>query len=110
MTILIAAAAAFAALPPAAQPDAQCLMVYTAAAGIAKTDADRLPALLGTAYFYGRIEAVAPSVNVTDLLQDLSVTLDKMEQPKLQVLGESCDKRFQAMGKRFEAAGETLKK
>ena len=105
MLSLFAAAAASAAT---LQSDLQCLAIYTYAVATAEKEADRLPATLGTMYFYGRVEQQSPTADLAVQLQGAAEQLEKMGKAPLLELGEACDKQLEAAGFRMQSAGQRM--
>lgn len=101
-------AAAAAQVPPAIKPDLQCFILYTIAAGTEKDEKRLASAIAGTWYFIGRIDAVAPGL---DLGQAMRAEIAALEHdPKTEAIGATCDARFAKRGSDMTNLGTVFQK
>jgi hypothetical protein len=83
-------------LSPAVKRDLQCFVLYTLAAGTEKDEKKLTGVIAGTWYFLGRIDAIAPGI---DLDSAMHAELAEMHSnPKTKEIGAACDAQFSKRG------------
>lgn len=101
-------AAPAAPTPPAIKPDLQCFILYTVAAGTEKDEKRVASAIAGTWYFIGRIDAIAPGL---DLGQAMRAEIADLEHnPKTEAIGAACDAQFAKRGSDMTNLGKAFSK
>lgn len=116
MTMIAAAAspmqAATAAVPlnPAAQRDVQCFVLYAAATGASdgSDEAVQRAAMLGTAYFIGKLKSGAPDLNLLDAVRQEAAALQG--NPRAPDIGSACDAEVSRLSDEMIELGKELQR
>jgi hypothetical protein len=95
-------------LSPVAKKDLQCFLLLAAAVGMAEDRAEKDAGSVGVAYFYGRLQAQAPGLDlVRAARRELAMFDDQAEAEKV---GAACDAEVAAFGNALIKFGDDLQK
>jgi hypothetical protein len=112
--LLAVFAASVAAIPVQAAPpaprsaatqhDAQCLVLFLAAAGT-KDEKTQQAALAGSWYFLGKLQTSAPGVDLLKLIGEEGTALEK--NPRAEEIGNACDAELAKRGQELMEVGKS---
>ena len=97
-----------AAVAPAATSihrDVQCFILLTSAANSAKDEASAKPAMIGLAYFLGKVTRGSPTLNLLQAVKDESKALQASDPQKV---GTACEQEFNSRMGDVDAMGKAL--
>jgi hypothetical protein len=106
MTAVPAQAAPAVARSPTVAKNAQCLVLYLAAASDGKDQKIQQAAIAGSWYFLGQLDVGAPGAALVELLRDASTTLQG--NPRAKEIGGACDAELAKRGRELMDAGQQL--
>jgi hypothetical protein len=91
---------------PAIEKDAQCLLLYLAAAGDGKDEKTQQAAIAGSWYFLGKLDVSAPGTDLVQLLRDEGNALQG--NPRAREIGAACDAELAKRGNELIDVGQQL--
>jgi hypothetical protein len=109
LTFTPASAAPPASLSPAVQQDVRCFMLFAAAvdqAQKAKNEKVQEATSLAVMYYYGKLAAEAPSLDVGEAVRQEAKALDGNQDAKQ--VGATCDAEFAKRGQELMQLGAKL--
>ena len=107
--VLSAAQPAHAApLSDAVKKDVQCFILYAAGASESADDTQREAAGMGTMYFMGKLRALAPGLNFTQVAPEELAALQA--DPAIKAIATACDEEVAARGTDLIRFGTALQK
>jgi hypothetical protein len=92
-------------LSPAVEKEAQCLLLYLAAAG-AKDEKTQPAAVAGSWYFLGKLDVSAPGIDLVTLLRDQTIAMQS--NPRAKEIGAACDAELAKRGHDLIGVGSQL--
>jgi hypothetical protein len=96
-------------LTPAARRDVQCFILYAVAvagAEAAKEEKTKVAGSIGLAYFFGKLKAEVPGLDLADAVQQEANAIDS--DTKSKEIGTACDSEFQKGGAELLDLGRKL--
>lgn len=94
------------ALSPTATHDVQCFMLYAAGIGEATDDKTQMAASMGTMYFFGKLKAEAPDIDLEQAIREEAESIAR--NPNAREIGKACDAEVQNRSDELLSLGQEL--
>lgn len=94
-------------LSPVVKKDLQCFLLLAAAVGMTEDKAKKDAGSIGVAYFYGRLQAQAPGLDLVQAARRELAMFD--DEAEAQRTGAACDAEVAAFGDALIKFGDDLR-